>query len=128
VNRLVGLLAGSHAATRGSVEFTAGPDALLTIDASGKHPTIRFRLRNHEDPPAIGVVLEHTDDGLRFATCEPAKDAEGGAADEEVRAVLRQHAEVHMPSIKFDRPHRIAAGLADEEMAILNAEMARTRA
>ncbi len=86
---------GSDArSSRGSVELTAGPDTLISIDTSGDHPTAHFRCRNHEAPEPVGYLLvPHDGGGLRLERREPSTSGKGGkVGDDEVLEVLRTQA------------------------------------
>jgi len=80
--------------SRGSVEITAAPDVILSVDASGEHPTMHPTLRNHEAPSPFGFRLVADGDALRFEVVEAASLGDGkrartrGLDPEEVLAVL----------------------------------------
>jgi hypothetical protein len=82
-------------AARGSVELTAAPDVLMTIDTSGEHPTMHFTLRNHESPEPVGFELVTlADGGLRIEVrdaCARGKKGRDGVESDDVLSLLEKH-------------------------------------
>lgn len=82
--------------SRGSVELTAGPDVLLSIDTAGDNPTMHVTMRNGEAPAPIGYRLVDVDGdggGLRLDVVDaaPAKGKQKrtqGVDDADVLDVL----------------------------------------
>lgn len=62
-----GTSGGTARNARGSGELTAGPDALITIDVGGEHPTAHFQLRNYEPVEPVGYRFDVVGEGLRLA-------------------------------------------------------------
>lgn len=79
--------------SRGSVEFTGAPDAIISVERTDETGTMAFELRNHREPDPIGYRLVDTaDEGARFEVCAPPRGASGDVDDDEVLTVLREHA------------------------------------
>lgn len=58
--------------SRGSVELTASPDVLLSVNVSGSHPTLHFKTRNCEAPSPRGYKLDKYEGGLRLLDTVPS--------------------------------------------------------
>jgi hypothetical protein len=95
--------AGDARSARGSVELVAGPDALLSVDASGEYPTAHFRLRNHESPSPVGYRLALDPSGAaRIDVLPPcAGKAVGGVEDTDLLAILRAHSDTGLSESKI---------------------------
>jgi len=104
---------GTARSSRGSSELTAGHRVLLTVDTSNDdHRVLSFRMNGHAAPDPIGYrAVPVVQDGrawqeltaderslvpIRVERCEPHPKGPSGKSsgldDEEVLAVLRQHA------------------------------------
>lgn len=82
---------GEARSSRGSGEIPAGPDALVTIDASGEYPTAHFRLRNHEPVEPIGYKLVVNEGGVRLDVLPPSAGSTKNLTEDDVLAPLRAH-------------------------------------
>ncbi len=78
--------------SRGSVELTAGPDVLVSVDTSGEYPTAHFKLRNHESPAAVGYRLAVDPQGAVRLDVLQACGRPSEANEDDVLTVLRDHA------------------------------------
>src|ERR1035438_3990594 len=92
---------GDARSSRGSVELTAGPDCLITVDTSGDYPTAHYRLRNLETPGPVGYRLAvDPSGGARIEILPPCGRA-NAVADDDVLAVLRTHADTGLSVSKI---------------------------
>ncbi len=77
--------------SRGSTEITAGPDVVISLDASGAHPTAHFLSRNHESPPPTGYRITSDGEDVRLDVLPPCAGATKGMSEDDVIAVFRAH-------------------------------------
>jgi hypothetical protein len=92
---------GDPRSSRGSVELTAGPDALFTVDTSGDHPTMHVQLRNHESPPPVGYALVVEPDRAARIDVLPPCGRANDVAEDDVLAVLREHQQTGLTESKI---------------------------
>ena len=93
--------AGDARSSRGSVELTAGPDALCTVGTSGEYPTVHSRLRNLESPGPVGYRLAVDPNGGAKLEILPPCGKANAVADDDVLAVLRTHADTGLSVTKI---------------------------
>ncbi len=84
--------AGDARSSRGSVELTAGPDCLLTVDTSGDYPTVHYRLRNSESPAPAGYRLLVEGDVARLEVLPPCGRG-NDVGEDDVLNILKAHAD-----------------------------------
>lgn len=80
--------------SRGTTEFTAGPDVLISLDPSGEYPTAHFQCRNVESPAPVGYKLVRDgDDGADVRVdVLPACAGKGkGTTEDDVFAIFEAH-------------------------------------
>lgn len=78
---------------RGSVELTAAPDVIISIDTTGEHPTARYKMRNHEPPLPTGYSLVVGAESLRFELRDACAGggARGDVSADDVLRVFEAH-------------------------------------
>ena len=114
-----GSVGGDSRSARGSVELTAGPDALLTVDADGSSdPRVHYTLRAREAPDAQAYrLVTGGDDGAEWAriTTDVVADApkrrDAEAIESAVLGALRIEREMTATQL------RSAVGVSGARMA-----------